>query len=68
MKKMVEKNIKHAFSIIYPLGDKVYNIAVTSPMLISSMDRFTFEDYQETLIKLILNHNEIIKDNDLNPK
>lgn len=34
--------MKQPLSILYPLGDKVYNIAVTNPLLVTHMDRFSF--------------------------
>ena len=47
------KKLQDPLSIIYPFGNKVYNIAVMNPLTVTSVDRFGFEDIIANIATLI---------------
>lgn len=63
--KFLKNSLKHPFSILYPLGDQVYNIALYQFLAVTSIDRFKFEDHITTLRYLLEKNKSVILDEKL---
>ena len=55
-------------SILYPFGNKIYNIAVMKPLTITSVDRYDFEDKISAIFKFLEKDSKILNTKDISAR